>query len=65
MVRLLVPLIRVWRQLSGPDIPDDAEVARVRRMCCAFRSGPSSSPVSPGCPAAFSFPLRWTALRGD
>jgi serine/threonine protein kinase len=30
-LRLMAPIIRVWRQLSGPDLPDDHEVARVRR----------------------------------
>jgi serine/threonine protein kinase len=31
MLRLLAPIVRLWRQLSGADLPDDAEVARVRR----------------------------------
>jgi hypothetical protein len=32
VLRLMAPVVRVWRQLNGPDIPDDAEVARVRRL---------------------------------
>jgi serine/threonine protein kinase len=31
VVRLLTPVVRTWRQLSGTDIPEEAEVARVRR----------------------------------
>jgi serine/threonine protein kinase len=31
MLRLLAPIVRIWRQLSLSELPDDAEVGRVRR----------------------------------
>jgi hypothetical protein len=30
-LRVMAPIIRVWRLLSGPDLPDDGAVARIRR----------------------------------
>jgi len=31
-LRVMAPIIRVWRRLAGPDLPEEADVARVRRQ---------------------------------
>lgn len=57
IVRLMTPVIRVWRQLSGPDIPDDEEVGRVRRRALRLPAWALVLAILGWLPGGVLFPL--------
>jgi len=64
VVRLLTPVVRTWRLLSGSDIPDDADVARVRRGVLRLPAWTVVMAFFGWLPGGFLFPFGIDRLAG-
>jgi serine/threonine protein kinase len=67
LCRLIIPVVRTWRQLAGAEIPDDARVAAARRQALSWPRWIIGLSCLGWLPGVLVFPLglHWLAGPAD